>query len=112
MCKEVVYRDCSCLTVSFTEAAADTSHLAYVHQCFSFFVGITLNECLLFIWDQFDQMLRTGSDAFAACLAGFFVYDGNAVHDVDRIKGAGFHAGAVSEAAVCAAFCSAVLHLA
>ena len=104
VCEEVAYRDSACLTVLFTETAADTSYLAYIHQCFTFFIRITLNERLLLVRNQFDQMFRTGSYTFAAGLAGFFVYDCNTVHDVDRVKGAGSHAGAITEAPVCTAF--------
>ena len=112
VCKKVIYSDSTGFTVPFTEPASDTSHLTYIHQGFSLFVRIALNECLLLVRNQFDQMFRTGSYTFAASLAGFFVYDGNTVHDVDRVKGAGGHAGAITEAPVCTAFRTAVLHLA
>src|SRR5699024_3973007 len=69
MSQEVGDGDRTCLTASLAEPASDTADLAYVHQCFSFFVGITLYKCLLFIRNQLDQFLRTGSHAFAAGLA-------------------------------------------
>ena len=104
MCEEVAYRDSACLTVLFTETAADTSYFTDTHECFSLFVGVTLNESLLLIRYQLDQVFRTGRNTFAAGLAGFFVYDRDSVHDVDRIERAGSYTGAIAKAAEGAAF--------
>ena len=91
MCEEITYSNSSGLAVLFAEAAADTSYLAYVHQRFSFFVRITLNESLLFVWNQLDQMFRADSYAFAAGLAGFFVYNRDAVYEMYRVKRTGIY---------------------
>ena len=111
MGKEITYSNSSCLTVFLTETAADTSHLTYFHQRFSFFIGIALNKSLLLIRDQLDQMFWTCSNTFSTCLACLLVYNSNTINYMDCIKRTRLDTAPVPETSVGTSLCTAILHL-
>ena len=62
---------------------------------------------LCIVGNQFNQMLRAGSYALAACLTCLFVYNCNAVNDMNRIKRACLYAASITHTAIITAFGSA-----
>ena len=110
MSQTVQHSDRTGFTASLTKLTSDTAHFADAHQCLSLIMGAALHECLLLIWNQLDQLFRTGFDAFSTCFTCFFVYNRNPVLHVNGIKRTGLHTASESKTSIRTSFLSSVLH--
>lgn len=82
--------------------AGNTAGVADSHDILALILIRAANHFSCLIRCELDDVLRTGTDALAAGLAGFLVYLCDAVNDVDGIKWAGLYARTKTKAAVVA----------
>ena len=100
VCQVVNNMDCVKLTVLLADLAADAADLAVLANSSALIGGIAGYENLCIIGNLLNELLGTGSCTAHAANALLMIDLGNAVDDVNSVKGAGGNAVTEAHAAL------------